>query len=114
MWQIVNLRKKEKALSRARSLMLAGVVMLDLSAKMPNRKVLIRALRPALNDLRFKGDPWVVEENNEASVRLGDFQLGRVAVTALDLPSLNKTLWGVRLGQARRNALRKGRGINTL
>jgi hypothetical protein len=68
------------------------------------RRITIRACRPSLIDLRFKGDPWVVRKEQEAAVVcLGDFSMGQVTVSALDVPSLNRALLQVRYGQARRN-----------
>jgi len=63
---------------------------------------LIRATRPALIDLRFKGDAWVVHRDGKAAVCLGDYPLGFVAVSPLDVPSLNRAWGQVRMGQARR------------
>jgi hypothetical protein len=67
------------------------------------RKVVVRATRPALTDLGSRGDAWLVGEGAVAAVCRGDRRLGQLAVTPLDLPSLNRALWQVRLGQARRN-----------
>jgi hypothetical protein len=71
------------------------------------QQVVIRSSRPSLIDLRFKGDPWVVSEETLASVCLGDFPLGQINVSPLDVPSLNRFLMQVRLGQARRNNTRR-------
>ena len=74
----------------------------------PSRRITIRACRPSFIDLRFKGDPWVVIKERQAAVCLGDFAMGQVAVSPLDVPSLNRVLQQVRFGQARRNVtLRK-------
>lgn len=75
------------------------------------RRVSIRACRPSLIDLRFKGDPWVVADECRAAVCLGDYSLGQVHICPLDVPSLNRTLQQVRLGQARRNHLRRVRKL---
>src|SRR4051794_19755077 len=77
----------------------------------PSRRVTIRACRPSLIDLRFKGDPWVVLEQEQAAVRLGDFSLGQVNVSPLDVPSLTRCLLQVRFGQARRNYVRRHRKL---
>lgn len=45
-------------------------------------------------------------------VCLGDFPLGHVAISPLDLPSLNRTFGQVRTGQARRNYTRRVNRIN--
>lgn len=71
-----------------------------------SRRVVLKACRPALTDLRFKGDAWVVLRGMVAAVCLGDYSLGQVAASPLDLPSLNRTLEHVRTGQARRNFFR--------
>lgn len=66
----------------------------------PSRRV-VKAARPAIIDLRFKADLWVVGRENTATVRLGDFAMGEVAICPFDLPALNHLLFQVRLGQAR-------------
>lgn len=71
------------------------------------RRVPLRACRPSLIDLRFKGDAWVVAKRSQAAVCLGDFPLGQVDVSPIDVPSLNRVLSQVRLGQARRNYARR-------
>jgi hypothetical protein len=73
------------------------------------RRITIRACRPSLIDLRFKGDPWVVSKERQAAVCLGDFSMGQVTVSPLDVPSLNRVLLQVRFGQARRNYSRRMR-----
>ena len=92
------------------------IVMLDLappplSSTRPiaPRRVVIRATRPALNDLRFTGDACVVGDGQLAAVCLGDYRMGHLAVTPFDMPSLNNTFWQIRLGQARRAYARKQR-----
>jgi len=65
-----------------------------------------------LIDLRFKGDAWVELRGNKAAVCLGDYPLGQLAASPLDLPSLNRTLFQVRMGQARRNYLRRIRKLH--
>ena len=77
-------------------------------AATPARRRTVKAVRPALIDLRFKGDPWVVDNRNgTVSVCLGDYRLLSVAVSPLDVPALNRTLAQVRLGQARRQYERR-------
>jgi hypothetical protein len=71
------------------------------------RRVVLKASRPALIDLRFKGDAWVVDRGSLAAVCLGDFPLGHVAVSPFDVPSLNRTFGQVRTGQARRYYARR-------
>jgi hypothetical protein len=75
------------------------------------RRVL-RASRPALVDLRFKGDPWVVgSSEGTAAVCLGDYALLQIAVSALDLPSLNRAWLNLRFAQARRQYTKEGRRV---
>src|SRR5262245_62918900 len=74
------------------------------------RRTTGRASRPSLIDLRFKGDPWVVAHTDgTASLCLGDYSMLRIGVSPLDLPTLNRTLLALRLGQARRQATRSVR-----
>jgi hypothetical protein len=63
-------------------------------------------------DMRFKGDPWVVEHGPLASVCLGDYPLGHIAISPFDVPSLNRVLQQLRFGQARRNYLRRLRKLD--
>ena len=72
-------------------------------------RVTVRTTRPAVVDLRFREDAWVVAGEGHATVRLGDYQLGGVAVTSLDVPALNSLFFAVRTGQARRQVA-EGRG----
>ena len=68
-----------------------------------NLRTALRASRPALSDLRFKGDACVTG----VAVCLGDYQLTRVDLTPLDVPALNRAFLQVRTGQARRNKARR-------
>ena len=73
-------------------------------------RIVLRATRPSFVDLRFREDAWVVAGEGRATVRLGDYQLGGLAVTSLDVPALNRLFFAVRVGQARRQvAERRGR-----
>ena len=81
------------------------------TATIPSRRVTLRACRPSLIDLRFKGDPWVVGDERRAAVCLGDYSLGQVHICSLDVPSLNRALLQIRLGQARRNYVRRLRKL---
>ena len=78
-----------------------------LTQNLCHRPVKLKSSRPGLTDLRFKGDAWVVEQGPMAAVCLGDYPLGHVSVSPLDVPSLNRVLEQVRTGQARRNCLRR-------
>jgi hypothetical protein len=77
-----------------------------------SRRVVIRASRPSLIDLRFKGDPWVVNHGTVAAVCLGDYPMAHISASPLDLPTLNRALQQVRFGQARRNYLRRVRKLD--
>ena len=48
-----------------------------------------------------------MEGDGRATVRLGDYQLGGLAVTSLDVPALNRLFFAVRVGQARRQVAEK-------
>ena len=80
-----------------------------LESVMPRTTVLsrpapsLRSVRPSLIDLRFTGDPWVVDhEDGTASVRLDDYRLARLQTVPFDVPSLNQLLLQLRLWQTRR------------
>jgi hypothetical protein len=63
----------------------------------------LRNLRPSLLDLRFTGDPWVVDHaDGTASVRLDNYRLARIQTVPFDLPSLNQLLLQLRQWQIRR------------
>lgn len=68
----------------------------------------LRSVRPSLLDLRFTGDPWVVEdEDGTASLLLDDLRLARIETMPFDLPSLNQLLLQLRLWQTRRRFYRQ-------
>lgn len=68
----------------------------------------LRSVRPSLMDLRFTGDPWVVDhEDGTASVRLDDYRLARLQTVPYDLPSLNQLLLQLRQWQTRRRFYRQ-------
>jgi len=76
----------------------------------PKRGLSLRSVRPSLLDLRFTGDPWVVEhEDGTASVRLDDYRLARIQTGPFDLPSLNQLLLQLRQWQTRRRFYRQMR-----
>jgi len=50
-------------------------------------------VRPSVLDLRFTGDPWIVEESDERLlICLGDYRLADIRGVGIDLPSLNLAL----------------------
>jgi hypothetical protein len=68
----------------------------------------LRSVRPSLLDLRFTGDPWVVDhQDGSASVRLDNYRLARIRTLPFDLPSLNQTLLQLRQWQVRRRLYRQ-------
>lgn len=68
----------------------------------------LRSVRPSLLDLRFTGDPWVVDQRDgTASLRLDDYRLARIQTSPFDLPSLNQTLLQLRQWQMRRRLYRQ-------
>jgi hypothetical protein len=61
------------------------------------------SVRPSLLDLRFTGDPWVVDhEDGTSSVRLDNYRIARIQTVPFDLPSLNQLLLQLRQWQTRR------------
>ncbi len=75
----------------------------------------LRSVRPSLLDLRFTGDPWVVDhEDGTASVLLDNYRLAHIQTLSLDLPFLNHLLLELRQWQMRRRVYRylrsRGRG----
>jgi hypothetical protein len=69
----------------------------------PERAKRFRCLRPSLVDLRFTGDPWVVDHaDGTASVRLDNYRLAAIRTMPFDLPSLNRLLLQLRQWQMRR------------
>jgi len=74
----------------------------------PRSALPFRSVRPSLLDLRFTGDPWVVEhEDGTASVRFDDYRLARLQTVPFDLPSLNHLLLQLRQWQTRRRFFRQ-------
>jgi len=65
--------------------------------------VMMRSHRPSLLDLRFTGDPWIeADDDGTAALCLDGYQLTRIRLVTLDLPSLNRVFHQLR--QARRAA----------
>jgi hypothetical protein len=63
----------------------------------------LRSVRPSLVDLRFTGDPWVVDhQDGTATVRLDNYRLTRIHTMSFDVPSLNCLLLQLRQWQMRR------------
>jgi hypothetical protein len=62
----------------------------------------MRSFRPSLLDQRFTDDPWIVEaDEGLAALCLGGYQLTRIRLVMLDLPSLNRLFGQLRQGQQR-------------
>lgn len=80
--------------------------MLKLFARVPtpqSRPRPLRSVRPSLLDVRFTGDPWVVDQcDGSASVRLDNYHLVRIEALPFDLPSFNQLLLQLRQGSMRR------------
>lgn len=67
----------------------------------------LRSTRPSLTDVRFTGDPWVVDQcDGTASVRLDNYRLARIQTLPFDVPSLNHLLLQLRQWQMRRRLCR--------
>ena len=68
----------------------------------------LRCVRPSILDLRFTGDPWVVDqEDGSASVRLDNYPLARIQTVPFDTPSLNRLFLELRQWQIRRRLFRQ-------
>jgi hypothetical protein len=63
----------------------------------------LRSVRPSLLDLRFTGDPWIVDhQDGTASLCLEDYRLARIDVLCVDVPSFYQLLTRLRQFQSRR------------
>ncbi len=63
----------------------------------------IRKVRPSHLDLRFQGDPWIVDRGDGTfAVCIGDQALAHILGLALDLPSFNQRFDTVRHRRPRR------------
>jgi hypothetical protein len=70
----------------------------------------LRSVRPSLVDLRFTGDPWVVDhQDGTSSVKLDNYRLARIQTLPFDLPSLNRLWLQLRQCQMRRRLISKMR-----
>jgi hypothetical protein len=68
----------------------------------------LRSVRPSLLDLRFTGDPWVVDhQDGTATIRLDNYRLARIPTSPLDVPSLNNLFLQLRQWQIRRRLYRQ-------
>ncbi len=66
----------------------------------------LRSVRPSLVDLRFTGDPWVVDQQDgTSSVKLDDYRLARIQTVPFDLPFLNQLWMQLRQYRMRRRRL---------
>ncbi|MFQ3650599.1 MAG: hypothetical protein SNJ75_09715 [Gemmataceae bacterium] len=76
-------------------------------AALPAGPIVLRAMRPALNDLRFKGEADVLPSENGARLCLGRYELTRLECTPLDLPFLARLFHDLRIVEARRLLTRR-------
>jgi hypothetical protein len=61
------------------------------------RQMGLRMVRPSVLDIRFTGDPWVVDRNDGTfTICLGDTCLAGVRGVTFDLPSFNQVLDRIR------------------
>jgi len=62
-------------------------------------------VRPSLLDLRFTGDPWIVDaQDGTFTLCLGDYCLAGIRGVTFDLPSFNKVFDRLRNRRPRRRA----------
>lgn len=67
----------------------------------------LRSVQPSLLDLRFTGDPWVVDQQDgTVTLRLDNYRLARFHASPIDVPSLNHLLLQLRQCQMRRRVYR--------
>jgi hypothetical protein len=58
-----------------------------------HRELQLRCLRPPFGDGRFTGDAWIIDQGDGIlALRLGDYELARIAGLSFDAPSLNQML----------------------
>jgi len=58
----------------------------------------MRSTRPSVLDLRFTGDPWIVQaEDGTFELVLGNMTLNRIQSEDIDLPSMLQLLEKLRL-----------------
>ena len=74
----------------------------------------LRSVRPSVLDLRFTGDPWVVDQQDgTATVRLDNYRLARIESLSFDVPSLNRLFLQLRQCQMRRRLYRQLRALTS-
>jgi hypothetical protein len=65
----------------------------------------LRTVRPSLLDMRFRGDPWIIDRRDGTfALCLGNYDVAWVHGLPVDLPSLNRLLDGARHRRPRRPA----------
>lgn len=104
--QPTGLMMAGRRLPRSLVLTMSSLVIAD-PEKRTIARITIKATRPALNDLRFRGEADVRPEGDRAAVCLGNYQLTHVDCTPLDFATLTRTFNDIRTGQARRNQARR-------
>ncbi|HEY7315424.1 MAG TPA: hypothetical protein VH643_39205 [Gemmataceae bacterium] len=68
----------------------------------------LRSVRPSLLDLRFTGDPCILDQQDgTASLRLDNYRLARIPTSPFDLPSLNSLFLQLRQWQMRQRLYRQ-------
>ena len=72
-----------------------------------SNRVAAKTTRPAIVDLRFREDAWIVADECQARICLGDYHLCGLAVTSFDVPGLNNLYFAVRVGQARKQMAKR-------
>jgi hypothetical protein len=88
--------------------LIAGMIPRSKTARQPLTP--LRSTRPSLLDVRFTGDPWVVDQlDGTASLRLDNYRLARIQTLPFDVPSLNHLLFQLRQWQMRRCLARRRR-----
>lgn len=73
------------------------------TARLAETSAPLRSVQPSLLDLRFTGDPWMVDQQDGTiTLRLDNYRLARIHASPFDVPALNQLLLQLRQGQMRR------------
>jgi hypothetical protein len=85
---------------------IAGMFPRSKAARQPRTP--LQCTRPSLLDIRFTGDPWLVDQlDGTASLKLDNYRLAHIQTLPFDVPSLNQLLLRLRQWQMRRCLVRR-------
>jgi hypothetical protein len=95
-------KRSRRTISDSLRLVMSAVAIPPTSPLPRSGPLVLRAVRPAMNDLRFKGEAEVLPTDRGARLCLGRYELTRLECTPLDLPSLARLFHDLRIAEARR------------